>query len=70
VDNSGYCFMMQPFNGIPVLPFYHYAKDKELVGLVGFLKEILSEDDVRVKIKKIFFWQKYLENDADPRKIF
>lgn len=28
VDNSGFCFMTQPENGIPILPFYHYAKDK------------------------------------------
>lgn len=60
VDNSGYCFMMQPFNGIPVLPYYHYAKDRELLSLIPFLKEILDADDVRVPLKKTFFWHKYL----------
>jgi len=28
VDNSAYCFMLQPYNGVPILPFYHYGKDK------------------------------------------
>lgn len=28
VDNSAFSFMIQPENGIPVLPFYHFSKDK------------------------------------------
>ncbi len=62
--------MLQPFNGIPILPFYHYGKDKELVNLMVFLKEVLQADDVRLPIKKTFFWNKYFENDNDPGKIF
>lgn len=62
--------MLQPFNGIPILPYYHYGKDKELVNLLGFLKEVLQADDVRVPIKKTFFWNKYFENDNDAKKIF
>ena len=28
VDNSAYSFLLQPENGIPILPFYHFAKDR------------------------------------------
>lgn len=34
VDNSAFCYMTQPEHGIPILPFYHYAKDKELASLL------------------------------------
>ncbi len=59
VDNSAFCFMLQPFNGVPVLPFYHYGKDKELVALLGWLKELVKESDVRQGVRKMFFWQRY-----------
>jgi hypothetical protein len=62
--------MLQPYNGVPILPYYHYGKDTELMKLLPFLKELLKEDDMRNKIKEIFFWHKYFENDIDPRKIF
>ena len=38
VDNSGFTFMTQPEFGIPILPFYHFAKDKELNVLIEFLR--------------------------------
>jgi len=28
VDNSAFSFMTQPEFGIPILPYYHFAKDK------------------------------------------
>lgn len=30
VDNSPYCHLLQPENGIPMIPFYHFNKDREL----------------------------------------
>jgi len=27
VDNSPYCHILQPQNAIPIVPFYHFAKD-------------------------------------------
>lgn len=30
VDNSPYCHVMQPENAIPIVPYYHYSKDREL----------------------------------------
>ncbi len=59
VDNSAYCYMLQPYNGIPILPYYHYGKDKELLYLLGFLREVVKADDVRSPVKKTFFWNKY-----------
>ena len=28
VDNSPYCHLLQPENGIPIAPFYHFNKDR------------------------------------------
>lgn len=28
VDNSAYCHIIQPENAIPVVPFFHFAKDR------------------------------------------
>ena len=70
VDNSGFTFMAMPQFGIPILPFYHFAKDKQLNALLEFLKELVKEEDMREKIKKTFFWDSYLNSDKDPRTIF
>lgn len=51
VDNSAFSFMVQPENGIPILPYYHYFKDKELMQLADFLREVLSCEDVRPRIR-------------------
>ena len=69
VDNSGYSFMTQPENGIAILPYYHFNKDRELLVLLEYLREVLNCDDVRDHIKKHFFWHRYTGED-DPKKIF
>ena len=30
VDKSAFSFLLRPENGIPILPFYHFSKDREL----------------------------------------
>ena len=61
--------MTQPEYGIPILPYYHFNKDKELLSLLKFLRELVDETDMRVKIKKTFFWEKYVMTDEDPRAV-
>ena len=34
VDNSAFSFLLQPENGLPIIPFYHYSKDRELLSLL------------------------------------
>lgn len=70
VDNSGFSIMLQPDNGIPILPYYHFNKDRELLSLLDFLRELIKFDDMREKVRSHFFWHKYLSSDADPKKIF
>jgi hypothetical protein len=48
--------MFQPENGVPILPFYHLAKDKELLSLIEFLKKAIEFGDMRELINKTFFW--------------
>lgn len=47
VDNSGFSFCLQPENGIPILPFYHFSKDRELHPLLDFLREVVGAEDSR-----------------------
>lgn len=61
--------MTQPEFGIPIFPFYHYAKDKELITLLEFLKRLVKEPDMRKMITETFLWDKYLKSDEDARKI-
>ncbi|CAD8142595.1 unnamed protein product [Paramecium octaurelia] len=37
VDNSAYCYFLQPDNGIPIIPFEDNKKDKELIFLTDYL---------------------------------
>lgn len=70
MDNSAFSFLLQPENGIPILPFYHFNKDRELETLLVFLKEIVKHDDLRTEIKRTFFWDAYLKEHGDIKKIF
>ena len=70
VDNSALSFMCEPCQGIPILPFYNFSKDKELLGLLEFLRELVKEDDMRLKIRDVFFWEKYWRSNRDCRKLF
>ena len=47
VDNSPYCHILQPENGIPIVPFYHFSKDKELEYLLPFLQRVVEAEDCR-----------------------
>jgi len=38
VDNAVYSFGFQLSNGIPILPFYRDEEDRELVQLLGYLR--------------------------------
>ena len=70
VDNSAISFMFQPENGVPCLPFYHLAKDKELLSLMQFLKKAVQYEYMRTLIRETFFWEKYLKDSNEPKKIF
>ena len=56
VDNSAFSFLLQPENGIPILPYYHFSKDRELETLLEYLKILIEEKDCRNMIRKTFFW--------------
>lgn len=54
VDNALYSYALQPYNGIPIVPFYSDKKDAELSKLAEFLKEIKDVDNIRSVIKTVF----------------
>ncbi len=54
VDNASYSFLMQVYNGVPILPFYNNKKDKELYKLKNFLMKLRNVNDVRTHIRKHF----------------
>ena len=54
VDNALYSYALQPYNGVPILPFYDDKKDTELLKLMRFLREIKNEENFRNVIKTTF----------------
>ena len=54
VDNANFSYGYQPYNGVPILPFFDDKKDVELLKLLEFLKEIRNEFDFREVIKLVF----------------
>jgi CTD small phosphatase-like protein 2 len=64
VDNASYSFGYQLNNGIPILPFYDDKTDGELKLLVGFLKSLALEPDVRPVIQKTFKMREFLAQDT------
>lgn len=64
VDNAAYSFAFQMDNGIPILPFYDFKSDNELLTLTNYLKALSEVPDVR-EVNKNFFkfsqFEKYSE---------
>lgn len=46
VDNAAYSFAFQIENGIPILPFYDFKADRELVSLQEYLKKLTEVEDI------------------------
>ena len=61
VDNSPYCHILQPENGIPIIPFYHYARDRQLEVLLDFLKGLVEAEDMRKVVLNTFCWDIFIE---------
>lgn len=70
VDNSPYCHLLQPENAVPMLPYYHYARDQELCSLLDFLKVAIEAEDMRTVVLSTFCWDKLIEEQGDARRLF
>lgn len=59
VDNAAYSFAFQIGNGIPILPFYDFKADRELIYLTDYLKTISEVEDIRESNTKMFRLNQY-----------
>ncbi|CAD8068344.1 unnamed protein product [Paramecium sonneborni] len=60
IDNNPQCFIPQPFNGIPIIPFLDSKTDQELIILSQFLeREIFNVEDVQPVIKRFFQFEQF-----------
>ncbi|CAK93267.1 unnamed protein product (macronuclear) [Paramecium tetraurelia] len=60
IDNNPQCFIPEPFNGIPIVPFLDNKADKELLILSQFIeREIFTSEDVQHVIKRFFQFQQF-----------
>jgi hypothetical protein len=64
VDNVPYSFAAQISNGYPIVPFYNYKEDKELLKLEEYLKEIENVEDVTEVNRMKFKLHEIAEEDA------
>ncbi|CAI2375341.1 unnamed protein product [Moneuplotes crassus] len=62
IDNAVHSFGFQIDNGIPMLPFFNDKKDKEMIYLAHYLKELYKQDDLRPMIENTF-WIRRLTNN-------
>ena len=58
IDNSAHSFGLQLNNGIPILSYYNGKSDKELAEVAKLLQHLFFKDDVRVKLRSMFWIQK------------
>ena len=47
VDNAAYSFAFQLENGIPILPYYDFKADRELLSLKDYLIELAQAENIR-----------------------
>jgi Dullard-like phosphatase family protein len=55
IDNAAHSFAFQRENGVPMLPFYEYKYDFEMVYLSRYLTHIAQFDDLRPQLRKTFW---------------
>lgn len=61
VDNFAHSFAYQLDNGIPIISWVDYEHDKELQGLIYYLKKLVQVDDIRETNKKVFSLRTFVE---------
>lgn len=54
VDNSAYSYGFQPYNGVPIVPYYDDQDDRQLEDLTEFLLSIHELADVRPILRDSF----------------
>jgi len=64
VDNAPYSFSAQISNGYPIIPFYDYKEDTELLKLEEYLLTIENAEDVAEVNRKKFKLHEIAEEDA------
>ncbi|CAD8152838.1 unnamed protein product [Paramecium pentaurelia] len=62
IDNASYSFCFQQDNGIPIIPFYDNALDKELVYLTTYLMDLMQDQDIPQKNSNNFKTQLYSQD--------
>lgn len=63
VDNALYSYGHQLANGVPIIPFYNFKEDSELLMLSEYLMSLKEEEDVRVVNNQVFKYDLMLEAD-------
>lgn len=64
VDNAPYAFAAQISNGYPIIPFYDYKDDKELLKLEEYLNVIAKVEDITEVNRAKFKLHEIAEEDA------
>lgn len=65
VDNSAYSYGFQPYNGIPIVPYYDSDDDSQLNELADFLLSIKDCEDVRPVLRQAFQIDTVVEHGLD-----
>jgi hypothetical protein len=55
---------------VPIIPFYHYARDSELEGLLEFLRGLIQAEDMRTVVLNTYCWDRLINEPGDARRLF
>lgn len=69
VDNAAYSYILQPENGIPIVPFYSNSSDSELLLLKKYLQGLSQSPDVRDTNRNTFQLHRYREFDQHEKLV-
>jgi CTD small phosphatase-like protein 2 len=73
IDNAAYSYYFQLENGIPIVPFYDNANDRELIYLTAYLLSVTQQPDMLEKNMQYFKHNVFLEEstpEATLSKLF
>lgn len=69
VDNSAYSYGFQPYNGIPIIPYYDDPEDRQLEELTDFLISIHGVEDVRPLLQDTFRIDHVIDSSHDLKEL-
>lgn len=64
IDNTSHSFALQPWNGLPILPYFNGKQDIELLHVAAFLWHFAESEDLRKVLRQTFLLPELLSPEV------